>query len=166
MHRARSSEASVNSDFSLLIDFLYNLPFYSILTAIVWDNAHWCYAHFRSNIILILNFVWTDILSFFRYCYQYNVNWDLHAWLDIANVCCIPGQQRAHQSISFYTPLPLYIVRGPRYLSLTRSLWWLLVPGLLTSPGHQHPWYWLCRIGKSLSYLRKDSNFLCYVNVE
>ena len=30
------------------------------------------------------------------------------------------------------------------------------MPWLLVSPGHQHPWYWLCRIGKFLSYLRKD----------
>ena len=41
---------------------------------------------------------------------------------------------------------------GPSYLGLTRSLSWLLMPWLLTSPGHQQPWYWLCRIGKSLSY--------------
>ena len=33
-------------------------------------------------------------------------------------------------------------------------------------PGHQQPWYWLCRIGRSLSYLRKDFNFLCHINVK
>ena len=41
-------------------------------------------------------------------------------------------------------------VRGPSYLGLTRSISWLLMPWLLTSPGHQQPWhYWLCRICKS-----------------
>ena len=30
-------------------------------------------------------------------------------------------------------------VRGPSYLSLTRSISWLLMPWLLTSPGHQQP---------------------------
>ena len=37
-------------------------------------------------------------------------------------------------------------VRGPSYLGLTRSISWLLMSWLLTSPGHQQPWYWLCRI--------------------
>ena len=56
-------------------------------------------------------------------------------------------------------------VRGPSYLGLTMSLSWLLMPWLLTSPGHQHPCYWLCRICKSYSYVRKDSNYLCHINV-
>ena len=47
-------------------------------------------------------------------------------------------------------------VRGPSYLGLTRSISWLLMPWLLTSPGHQQPWYLLCRICKSWSYSRKD----------
>ena len=57
-------------------------------------------------------------------------------------------------------------VRGPSYLGLTRSISWLLMPWLLTSPGHQQPWYWLCRIGGFLSYLRKDLNYLRRTNVE
>ena len=57
-------------------------------------------------------------------------------------------------------------VRGPRYLGLTRSISWLLMPWLLTSPGHQQPWYWLCRIGRFLSYFRKDFNYLRRINVE
>ena len=40
-------------------------------------------------------------------------------------------------------------VRGPSYLGLTRSISWLPMPWLLTSPGHQQPWYWLCRIHRS-----------------
>ena len=47
-------------------------------------------------------------------------------------------------------------VRGPSYLGLTRSISWLLMPWLLTSPGHQQPWYWLCSICRSWSYLRMD----------
>ena len=61
--------------------------------------------------------------------------------------------------------LPLN-VRGPSYLGLTRSISWLLMPWLLTSPGHQQPWYWLCRIGRFLSYLRKDFNYLSHINLE
>ena len=49
-------------------------------------------------------------------------------------------------------------VRGQTYLGWTRSISWLLMPQLLASPGHQHPWYWLRRIGKSLSYTKKDFN--------
>ena len=44
----------------------------------------------------------------------------------------------------------------PSYLSLTRSISWLLMPWLLMSPGHQQPWYWLYRTWRSFSYLRKD----------
>ena len=36
----------------------------------------------------------------------------------------------------------------------------------LASPGHQQPWYWLCKIGKSWSYTRKDFNYLWHVSVE
>ena len=57
-------------------------------------------------------------------------------------------------------------VRGPSYLGLTRSISWLLMPWLLTSPGHQQPQYWLCRICRSWSYLRKDFKNLCHINVE
>ena len=57
-------------------------------------------------------------------------------------------------------------VRGPSYLGLTRSISWLLMPWLLTSPGHQQPWYWLCIIGRFVSYLRKDFNYLRRINVE
>ena len=39
------------------------------------------------------------------------------------------------------------------------------MPWLLASPGHQHPWYWLCRTSTFLSYLRKNFNYLCHVNV-
>ena len=49
-------------------------------------------------------------------------------------------------------------VQGPSYLGLSRSISWLLMSWLLASPGHQQPWYWLRRIGRFLSYLRKDFN--------
>ena len=30
------------------------------------------------------------------------------------------------------------------------------MPWRLASPGHQQPWYWFCRIGRSLSYSRRN----------
>ena len=57
-------------------------------------------------------------------------------------------------------------VRGRSYLGLTRSISWLLMHWLLTSPGHQQPRYWLYRLCRSLSYLRKDFKYLCHINVE
>ena len=51
-------------------------------------------------------------------------------------------------------------VRGPSYLGLTRSITWLLRPWPLTSPEHQQPCYWLCRICRSWSYLRKEFKYL------
>ena len=44
-----------------------------------------------------------------------------------------------------------------------RSIPWLLMPWLLPSPGHQQPWYWLCRINGSLSSTKKDFNKLCHL---
>ena len=57
-------------------------------------------------------------------------------------------------------------VPGLSYLFLTSSKSWLLMSWLLTLPGHQQPWYWPCRIGRSLSYLRKGFKYLCHINVE
>ena len=57
-------------------------------------------------------------------------------------------------------------LRGPSQLGLTRSISWLLMPLLLESPGHQQPSYRLCRIGRSLSYSRRNFNYLCLVSVE
>ena len=63
------------------------------------------------------------------------------------------------------SPLTLK-VQGPSYLGLTRSISWLLMPWLLTSPGHQQPWYWLYRMCRSFPYLRKDFKYMCQINVE
>ena len=59
-----------------------------------------------------------------------------------------------------------YCTGTESYLGLTRSISWLLMPWLLASPGHQQPWYWLCKIGKSWSYVRKNFNYVWYVSVE
>ena len=45
-------------------------------------------------------------------------------------------------------------VWGPSYLSLIRSISLLLMPWLLTSPGHQQPWYWLQYVGPGLTWGR------------
>ena len=57
-------------------------------------------------------------------------------------------------------------MRGLSYLRLTRSISCLLMRWLLTSPGHQQPWYWLCRISGFWSYLRKDFKYLRSINLE
>ena len=57
-------------------------------------------------------------------------------------------------------------VRGPNYLGSTISISWLLMPRQRKEPGHQQPWYWLCKICKSWSYRRKDFNYLWHINVE
>ena len=44
------------------------------------------------------------------------------------------------------------------YSGINWSIPWLLMTWLLVSPGHQHPWYWKCRIIMSLSSMRKDFN--------
>ena len=46
-----------------------------------------------------------------------------------------------------------------------RNFWlipWLLMTWLLPSPGHQHPQYWLCRLGAFLFLIRKEFRYLCH----
>ena len=63
-------------------------------------------------------------------------------------------------------PLLILNVRGPSYLGLNRLISWLLMPWRRKEPGHQQPWYWLCRIGRFLSCSRKDFKYLRRINVQ
>ena len=47
-------------------------------------------------------------------------------------------------------------VRG--YPGLTRSISWLLMAWLLVSSEHQQPGNWLCKLDRSLSYMKKEFN--------
>ena len=80
------------------------------------------------------------------------VNFRPWCWID----------EKAFTSFSPSAPTDLLLltlyVRGPSYPGLTRSVSWLLMPWLLVSPGPQQPWYWLCKLGRPLSYMRKDFN--------
>ena len=55
---------------------------------------------------------------------------------------------------------------GPSYFGLTRPISWLIMSWLLMSPEHQQPWYCLCSICRSWSYLRKDFKYLYHINKE
>ena len=46
----------------------------------------------------------------------------------------------------------------------SRSKPGLLMPWLLASPGHQQPWYLLCRINRSLFSMGKNSNYLIFIS--
>ena len=94
---------------------------------------------------------------------QWNFNWNSNSLIaenTFENVVC--------ECCSFRLGLNVLTlkVRGPSYLGLTSPISWLLMPWLLASPGHQQPWYWLCRIGKFLSYSRGNFNYLCLISVE
>ena len=69
------------------------------------------------------------------------------------------------QQISVHFGLTLNM-QGPRSLNLAWSVSWLLMPWLLTLPGHQQQWYWLCRVCRHWSYLWKDFKYLCHISVE
>ena len=68
-----------------------------------------------------------------------------------------------------------FLMVKPEYLVRTRSIPWLLiscrcitmsVDTLATaSPGHQQPWYWLCRINVSLSLESKNFSYLYAISV-
>ena len=49
-----------------------------------------------------------------------------------------------------------------KYPRRTRSISWLLMPRLRSSPGDQQPWYWQCGINNDL----KDLNYFLYVRSE
>ena len=60
-----------------------------------------------------------------------------------------------------------------KFKPITRSDWinyvqqsvsWLLMALPLASPGHQYPWYWLCRIDKFSSYMGRIST-TCVMSV-
>ena len=47
----------------------------------------------------------------------------------------------------------MILVLKPLYPGRNNARWlsWLLMSWLIALPGHQQPWYWLCRIKRSLS---------------
>ena len=47
-----------------------------------------------------------------------------------------------------------------------KSIPWLLMLRLLSSPGHQQLWYWLCMISVSLSFMRTGFNYMPHLNVD
>ena len=57
------------------------------------------------------------------------------------------------------------LLRKPEYSGRNKSIPWLLIPWLLASPVHQKPLYSLCRINRSLSFMRKDSNKMRHINI-
>ena len=118
-------------------------------------------------------FIFITIFSYvFRKTWCY---WGEHLFIQWLYALCWQGNKTSilsmmplilfhHQVSPDHNELTLN-VRGPSYPGLTRSISWLLMPWLLTSPGHQQPWYWLYRICRSFSYLRKCFKYLCQINV-
>ena len=47
---------------------------------------------------------------------------------------------------------------GSECFRQTRSVSWQLMPWLHVLPGYQQPWYWLCKRGRSLFSMLKDSD--------
>ena len=117
------------------------------------------------------NISWNGVLSCWSHMTQDDLVWSclkstrwLTLWGLVMHICT-----RAlghHWFRKLPGPVLTLNVQGLSYLGLTRSISWLQMPWLLMSPGHQQPWYWLCRISRFMSYLRKDFNYLRRINVE
>ena len=60
----------------------------------------------------------------------------------------------------------ILLVQRPKYSNRIRSIWWPTMPWSLELSGHQQPWYWLCRINRSLSSMMKDFNYLYHFSVK
>ena len=120
--------------------------------------------------------------------HSYDISWNLviHTWKEMPDPCGLKGWPRHNMLFQIPCETPasekcsflfqMDIVCNPvghkpltyrdRVIGFTRSISWLLMLWLLSLPGHQHPWYWPWWISKSLSYLRKNFNYLCHTNVE
>ena len=150
---------SVKSGMVLKITFIYHTH-----SIIIYTPQYKC-MHRQPIHFIHLCTLWTFNLEFTRvlksvlqiiiYIYNnYTVDWYS------SSVFCISSEELTN---SWSLTLKVW---GLSYLGLTRSISWLLMPWLLASPGHQQPWYWLCKIGRSLSYLRRKFNYLCLISVE
>ena len=71
-----------------------------------------------------------------------------------------------HQLGELYATWLAILVLRLEFSGRTRTIPRLLMAWLLASPGHQQPWYWLCRINRPLSSLRKGYNHLCQLSAE
>ena len=80
------------------------------------------------------------------------------SWLKIIAFCF-----KFHSSLFLGDQLTLNM-QGASYLSLTWSISQLLMPWFLSSPENQQPWYWLSRIRRSLSYLKRIST-ICVISM-
>ena len=90
----------------------------------------------------------------------------LNQWWLICSRKCIVNVIMSTVQNGIHFVQATFNIRGLNNFGSTWSISWLLMPWLLASPGHQHPWYSPSRIGKLLSCTRKDFNYLCHVNVE
>ena len=70
--------------------------------------------------------------------------------------------ERVHAAINSYC-IDLIC---PEYSRKIRPTSWLLIPRLLASQSHHLTWYWLYRLNRCLSFMRKDFNNKHYLSVE
>ena len=59
-------------------------------------------------------------------------------------------KQFSHMTAAYKVVLLTLNMKEQSYPGLTRSISWLLMPRLLASPGQQQPWFWWCKLGRSL----------------
>ena len=145
-----------------------------------WSN----HSHLRANELLVFDILdfpviyvalrdWKnsvfDKLKFIMFCITcWHENALFYAYILLKGHCHEPllEEQLSHLQPSVKKHILTLNMRGQSNLCLTRSISWLMMPWLLTSPGHQQQWYWLWRICRSWSYLRKDYKYLCHINME
>ena len=93
------------------------------------------------------------------------INWtndDILIILSWPQCLKVPGGLQAKM-----TCLPLLTLQKvwPEYSGRTRLTPSLLISWFLASPGHQQPWYLLCRIYGPLFSIKKYFEYLCYLSV-
>ena len=127
-------------------------------------NHHHMQVICMQHACIIIRVIFVQIKTH-AYCEHFNKS-DVPYWLVYTSSLWLDMMQYIPWNMHTVRALLTLDVWGPSYLGLTRSISWLMMPWLLTSPGHQQPWHWLCRIGRFLSYLMKNLNYLCRINVE
>ena len=150
-------------------NLFFSFVLYFLLAATLkleWHNVH-CYHHDeckfwnKENISMALcKTAVSPLLKPWRYCSLALNHWFILFFMYIGFMYHVWVT-----SYKYYHLLTLNVQRLS-YPGLTRSISWLLMPWLLVLSGHQHPWYWLCKIARFLPPMRKDFNYLCHISME
>ena len=103
------------------------------------------------------NFLTQGLISLTKYWNSVTVG--SPAYVQKRHNLCIEVINLIHKPIDMMYSSSTFCCWNQYIPSKIRSMHWLLMPWLLVSPGHQHPWHWTCRINWCLFSTRKNQDY-------